>query len=64
MNAKMFVEQQQDEHKGMVKVNVLNAKADTAHHVADAFLQVVYGDSTKEQIVVPMVEVKDAWKMR
>lgn len=28
------------------------------------FLQVVYGDSTKEQIVVPMVEVKDAWKMR
>lgn len=64
MNAKMFVEQQQDEHKGMVKVNVLNAKADTAHHVADVFLQVVYGDSTKEQIVVPMVEVKDAWKMR
>ncbi len=63
-NAKMFVEQQQDEHKGMVKVNVLNAKADTAHHVADVFLQVVYGDSTKEQIVVPMVEVKDAWKMR
>lgn len=37
MNAKMFVEQQQDEHKGMVKVNVLNAKADTAHHVADVF---------------------------
>lgn len=26
MNAKMFVEQQQDEHKGMVKVIVLNAK--------------------------------------
>ena len=64
INAKMFVEQQQDEHKGMVKVIVLSAKADTAHHVADVFLQVVYGDSTKEQIVVPMVEVKDAWKMR
>ncbi len=39
-NAKMYVEQQQDEHKGMVKVNVLNAKADTARHVADVFLQV------------------------
>ena len=64
LNAKMFVEQQQDEHKGMVKVNVLNAKADTAHHVADVFLQVVYGDSTKEQIVVPMVEVENKWKMR
>ncbi len=37
----------------MVRLNVLNAKADTARHVADVFLQVAYGDSTKEQIVVP-----------
>lgn len=64
LNAQMFVEQQQEVHKGMSKVNVLNAKADTAHHVADVFLQMVYGDSTKEQIVVPMVEVKGEWKMR
>ncbi len=64
LNAKMFVEQQQEEHKGVSAVNVLNAKADTAHHVADVFLQMVYGDSTKEQVVVPMVEVKGEWKMR
>ncbi len=64
LNAQMFVEQQMEEHKGMAKVNVLNAKADTAHHVADVFLQMVYGDSTKEQIGVPMVEVKGEWKMR
>ena len=64
MNAQMYVEQQQDEHKGIAKVNILNAKADTAHHVADVFLQMVYGDSTKEQVVVPMVEVKGEWKMR
>ena len=64
MNAQMYVEQQQEEHKGMAKVNVLNAKADTARHVADVFLQVAFGDSTKEQIVVPMVEVKGEWKMR
>lgn len=64
MNAQMFVEQQQDEHKGIDKVNILNAKADTAHHVADVFLQMVYADSTKEQVVVPMVEVKGEWKMR
>ena len=63
-NAQMFIEQSQDEHKGIAKVNVLNAKADTAKHVADVFLQFVYGDSTKEQIVVPMVEVKGTWKMR
>ena len=64
MNAQMFVEQQEDEHKGMKKVEVINAKADTARHVADVFLSVVYGDSTTEQIVVPMVEVGGAWQMR
>jgi len=64
LNAKMFAEQLRDEHKGMSKVNILNAKTDTAHHVADVFLQIVYGDSAKEQIVVPMVEVKGEWKMR
>lgn len=64
LNAQMFVEQQNEEHKGMLKVNVLNAKADTAHRVADVFLQIAYGDSTKEQIVVPMVETNGKWQMR
>ncbi len=64
LNAQMFLEQQQEEHKGLSDVKVLNAKADTAHHVADVFLQVIYGDSTREQIVVPMVEVGGKWKMR
>ena len=64
LNAQMFVEQQQEAHQGMKEVEVLNAKADTVHHVADVFLQVAYCDSSKEQIVVPMVEVKGKWKMR
>ncbi len=64
MNAQMFMEQQQEEHSGISKVNILNAKADTAHHMADVFLQMVYADSTREQVVVPMVEVKGEWKMR
>lgn len=64
LNAKMFVEQQKDEHRGMKAFQVLDAKADTAHHVADVYLTVTYGDSTKEQIVVPMVEVENKWKMR
>lgn len=64
LNAKMFVQQQEEEHKGIKTVNVLNAKADTARRVANVFLSVVYGDSTKEQIVVPMVEVEGKWKMR
>lgn len=64
LNARMFMEQQQEEHKGLAGILVLHAKADTARHVADVFLQMVYGDSTKEQVVVPMVQVHGDWKMR
>lgn len=64
LNARMFMEQQQEEHKGLAGILVLHAKADTARHVADVFLQMVYGDSTKEQVVVPMVLVHGDWKMR
>ena len=60
----MFVEQQNEEHKGMKRFDVLNAKADTTKRIADVYLSVHYGDSTTEQIVVPMVEVKGKWKMR
>lgn len=64
LNARMFMEQQQEEHKGLAGIHVLHAKADTTRHVADVFLQMVYGDSTKEQVVVPMVLVHGDWKMR
>ena len=64
LNAKMFVEQQKNEHRGMKAFQILDAKADTVHHLADVYLSVTYGDSTKEQIVVPMVEVGKKWKMR
>lgn len=64
VNAKMLMEQQNEERRGMKRVEVLAAKADTSKHVADVFLSVAYGDSTKEQIVVPMVEVRGEWKMR
>lgn len=63
-NAKMFVGQEQKEHKGIKSVAVADGRADTAKHVANAFLTFTYGDGTKEQVVVPMVEVKDVWYMR
>ena len=64
LNAKMFVEQQKNEHRGMKAFQIPDAKADTVHHLADVYLSVTYGVSTKEQIVVPMVEVEKKWKMR
>lgn len=63
-NAKMFVGQQQAEHKGMVKIDILRAEVDTARHTANAYLSVVYGDSTCEEILVPMVEKENVWYMR
>lgn len=64
LSAKMYVEGQQEEHKGINQVNILTAKADTARHVADVYLSLVYGDSLKEQIVVPMVQARGKWMMR
>ncbi len=63
-NAKMFVGQQEKEHKGIKGVAVASAKADTAKHIADAFLTFIYGDSTREEVVVPMVERKGTWYLR
>lgn len=63
-NAKMYVDQQEKEHKGIKGVAVADATADTTKHVANAFLTFTYGDSTKEDVVVPMVESGGVWYMR
>ena len=63
-NAKMFVGQQKEEHRGIREIRIVNAKADTAKRVANVFLVFTYGDSTNEEIVVPMVMRKGIWYMR
>ena len=63
-NMKMFMGEQQATHGGLKQVRVVSAKADTAQHVANAFLLFVYGDSTSEEVLVPMVEHKGVWYMR
>lgn len=63
-NAKMFVGQQKEAHKGMSRFDVVKVKADTARNVANVFLSIAYGDSTCEEIVVPMVRVKGNWMMK
>lgn len=63
-NAKMFAAQQHEERKGIASVRLLRARADTARNVASAYLLLCYGDSTREEIVVPMVEHKGVWMMK
>ena len=61
---KQFMAMQQRDHRGIREVTVSNARADTLLHYADVFLMLCYGDSTQEEIVVPMVEHDGRWRMR
>lgn len=63
-NAKMFVGQQKDERRGILDVRVVNAVADTTKRSANVFLIFAYGDSTSEEVVVPMVQHRGVWYMR
>ena len=74
-NMKMFLGQQEKEHKGIKSVKKVKGTLtcptddqgqpkDTAHITANAFLIFNYGDNTSEQVVVPMVRVNGTWMMR
>ncbi|MBP5570490.1 MAG: hypothetical protein J6X46_05660 [Prevotella sp.] len=63
-NIKMYLAQQQQEHRGIKKVDVQNCINDSLQPTALAFLMICYGDSTVEEIVVPMVKRDGRWLMR
>lgn len=63
-NAKMFIAQQRREHRGLYEVQVKKTSVNEKAHSADAFLVFVYGDSTREEVLVPMVEHKGLWYLR
>lgn len=63
-NAKMFVSDLGNSHGGIKEVCIQNCKNDSTGTSAEAFLMLCFGDSTKEEIVVPMVKVNNKWMMR
>ena len=63
-NVKQFMAQLQQEHSGIREVRIMNAKTDSALDYTNVFLVLCFGDSTNEEIVVPMVERSGQWKMR
>ncbi len=63
-NAKMYIAQQKAERRGIKAVSIVGAKADTARHTANVFLMLAYGDSTSEEIVVPMTQHQGIWYLR
>ena len=63
-NARMFIGQQKREHRGIKETRIVNAEADTALHTANVFLVFTYGDSTSEEVNVPMIESNGIWYLR
>lgn len=63
-NCHQFIHQQEKSHRGIHEVRVVNAKADTLQNYTNVFLMLCFGDSTNEEIVVPMVEHDGRWYMR
>ena len=63
-NLRQFMARQEKEHRGILEVRVSNATTDTVQQFTNVFLVLCFGDSTNEEIVVPMVERTGAWRMK
>ena len=71
LNIQQYLENIQKEHKGINHVEALRAKCDTLKLANDssivtaqAFLALCFNDSTREEIVVPMVLNANIWYLR
>lgn len=57
-----YMAREKEQRGGLVNVRLVG---DTiADNVASAFIEVVYGDSTREEISVPMVLCNGIWKLQ
>lgn len=63
-NARQFAAAQSDAHGGISEVRAVNAVTDSLTGRTDVFLMLCFGDSVKEEIVVPMIESGGRWMMR
>ena len=73
LNAKMYMERMQDEHHGIRSVKAIRAQVDTLKApgsdeigviTAQAYISLGFADSTKEEVLVPMVLKDDVWYLR
>ena len=52
------------EKGGAVGAEFLRTELHAEHSAADAYLSVTYGDSTKEEIFLPLVFWQDKWRLK
>lgn len=63
-NYRQFMAVQQSSHGGIREVRIVRAKTDSLQAYTNVFLTLCFGDSTNEEVVVPMVEKEGRWRMR
>ena len=63
-NYRQFMEVQYSAHGGICDVRIVRAKTDSLQTYTNVFLTLCFGDSTNEEIVVPMIEKEGRWRMR
>lgn len=63
-NAKMFMSQMKEEHRGIDSVSVQRVVVDSLKTSADAFLMLYFHDGIAEEVVLPMVSKDAVWLMR
>ena len=61
---RQFVAQQLEARKGIQEVSVSRAYTDSLAGYTNVLLMLCYGDSTTEEVVVPMVERNGRWMMK
>ena len=59
-----FLVRQQEEHGGVVSIEANRTCMDSTLNVMQVFMNLNFADSTKEEIVVPMVEHDGEWKIK
>ena len=63
-NYRQFMASQKTLHGGIREVRIVRAKTDSIQQYTNVFLTLCFGDSTNEEIVVPMVDNNGRWRMR
>lgn len=63
-NTKMFLRQQQRDHNGIKKADIVGAAHKEGTATANVFLMLTYGNGNTEQVLVPMTRRGEVWKMK
>lgn len=61
---RQYKAQQDSLHGGIREVRIVRAATDSVQKYTNVFLMLCFGDSTNEEIVVPMVERHGSWRMK